>query len=163
MAPAALTLSYMVFSGIYNALMATKKKPAISVLLGLIPLVQYYMSIYLVYTYSDWAWQNTGYVILMLTPVITLISCRQIVCNVTPQDSKIGSFNTFWYLLFPANRMLPPSERFDEAKVAIVVTVITSFWFFHWVFGTIGQICEACDIWCLSIKPERLKRKNKSK
>jgi len=64
-------------------MMATKKKPAFTVLFGLIPLMQYYLCIYLIYAYTDWAWQNTGYVILMTTPIISLINCRQIVCNVT--------------------------------------------------------------------------------
>jgi hypothetical protein len=51
----------------------------------------------------------------------------------------------------------------DEGLLAFIVTAITTFWFFHWAVGTIGQICDAYDIWCLSIKPESLKRKNKSK
>ena len=71
------------------------------------------------------------------------------------------TWNALWYLLFPLNRMLPESDRYSETHIVLLVSVITTVWFMHWVCGTIGQICETCDIWCLKIKPEELKRKKR--
>lgn len=110
----------------------------------------------------------------MLTPTISIMNCRQIVCNVTHQESYWFPFTPLWYLLFPLNRLLPqfvkkmPSYAIglngqslfiDEGYVALIVTLMTSFWFIIFATGTIGQICETWDIWCLTIKPESLKKK----
>lgn len=78
-----LTSSHMMILGLYNALTKKNKNSTLKKLWGLMPVVLINVDLYLVYTYSEWAWHNTGYVILMLTPVISLINCRQIVCNVT--------------------------------------------------------------------------------
>jgi hypothetical protein len=57
--------------------------------------------------WSDWAWANPGYVIIMTFPIISLINSRQIVCNVTKMKMEILPKVTLWYLLFPLNRVLP--------------------------------------------------------
>lgn len=62
--------------GIYNALLATKKKPAFTVLLGLMPVVMFTFDFWLLYAYSDWAWTHGGYAILMQTPIISLLTCK---------------------------------------------------------------------------------------
>jgi hypothetical protein len=96
-----------VLVGIYNSYTQTEKRPRISVLTGLMPGVMYGLSFWLTFEYSDWAWTHAGYVIMMQTPVISLINCRQIVSNVAKQNLCPIPFSTLWYLLFPLNRLLP--------------------------------------------------------
>lgn len=81
-----------------------------------------------------------------------------------------------WYFLFPLNRLLPKyisefptysvaldNSRLilDESYLALFIFLVTLLWYLHFAIGTIKQICNACDIWCLSIKPENLKTKGK--
>lgn len=73
----------MIIVGIYNALSTPTKNSAFKKICGLFPMVLFCFDMYILYGYTEWAWQNTGYVILMNCPVISLIDCRQIVCNVT--------------------------------------------------------------------------------
>lgn len=142
-----------VLVGVYNSLMQTEQRPRFVVLIGLLPGFMYAFSTWLIFEYSDWAWTHAGWVILMQTPVISLINCKQIVCNVAKQDLFPIPFSTLWYLLFPLNRLLPEylgmqqglttsktghPLLIDEAYVALIVFMITGFWFMHWAFGTIG-------------------------
>jgi uncharacterized membrane protein len=145
---------------------------------GLIPVFLVYLDIYVIFTYTDWAWSHCGWVALMLSPIAALINCKQIVCNCAKQENGCLPMVTMWWLLFPLNRILPTLVKdlplstqsasgaqvvISEGVLALLVTVITTFWFLHWAVGTIGQICEAYDIWCLQIKPDALKRKKSKK
>ena len=78
-----------------------------------------------------------------------------------------GSF--FWFLLFPLNRftitLLPTLTQYSQAKmsdgtpllipekcVAMIIFMVTLFWYVLWCVRTINQICDFLDIYCLSIK-----------
>lgn len=62
--------------GIYNALGATKKRPAFTVLIGLMPAMMFVFAFWLLYAFSDWGWTHGGYAILMQTPIISLLTCK---------------------------------------------------------------------------------------
>ena len=46
-----------VLSSILNMLTSTKKKPAISCLLSYVPFLLFLFEYYLMFTYTEWAWQ----------------------------------------------------------------------------------------------------------
>lgn len=69
-------------TAVYNSLVYTKLKPRISVLKGLIPLFLFCKIFVLLFTFTEWAWNNAGYVTLMVFPIVSLLNSRQIVCNV---------------------------------------------------------------------------------
>ena len=99
---------------------------------------------------TEWAWKYPGYVCMMITPVISLINQRQIVCNFTGMEMDNFPKCTLWYLLFVANKYLPalgaPSYAttsegqklfVSEAATAWVIFAITTFWYFVFAFGTV--------------------------
>ena len=107
----------------------------------------------LIFGWSNWAWNNSGYVIVMMTPVISLINSRQIVCNVTKMSMDPIPMSTLWYLMFPLNRILPkiypefiPTKILaadgvriimHEEWVALFIFVITFAWYMHFALGTV--------------------------
>ena len=154
----ALTFSmFSVFTAIFNALVATKYSPRIVVLKGLTPLAMTMMTFVALFGFTEWAWSHPGYVIIMTCPLVSLINSRQIVCNVADQPMKSVPYPPLWYLLFVVNTVM--ELGISEAHLAAFVFAMTIGWYLHFALGTISQICEVCDIWCLSIKPAHLKRK----
>ena len=154
---------------IYNSLAHTHVTPRVKVLKGMFPMVMYFGAWGLAYAFSDWAWDNAGFMTLLSAPTISLINSRQIVCNVTHMPMSCVPKVTLWYLPFPLNRLLPtlldlPSSEFArdgtpllmcEAKVAWIILVITTVWYLHFAVGTVRQICGALDIYCFTIKKQK--------
>ena len=58
-------------------------QPPIKVVLGLTPAAMWVGTYCLLFTVTDWAWTHPGYVVMLTAPTISLINCRQIICNVT--------------------------------------------------------------------------------
>lgn len=165
------TLTIMV--SIYNSMSCTHLRPRITVLKGLLPMVMYTNMFYLMFAYTDWAWSHAGYVVILTCPIVSLLNSRQIVSNVANQKLSCLPLSTLWYFLFPLNRMVAQwypemttyavAENgarlmFAEGYVALAVFLITLGWYLHFACGTIIQICQALDIWCLTIKPTHLKK-----
>jgi hypothetical protein len=148
----------------YNSFTMTQRRPRIRVLFGLIPIVLYTGMFVIMFTQTEWAWIYPGYICMMVTPVISLINQRQIVCNFTGMQVNIFPMTTLWYLLFPINRYLPdfgaPSfammstgERLfvAESSVAWFIFAITTVWYFVFAVGTVNQICKVLEINCFSL------------
>lgn len=95
------------FTSIKNTLAHTKVTPKFKALDGLMPMVMWVLIHWFMFKWSDWAWLNPGYVIIMTFPVISLINSRQIVCNVTKMKMDVIPKVTLWYLAFPINRIVP--------------------------------------------------------
>jgi len=101
---------------VYNSLTQTSQRPRAKVLYGLIPFGLFMGMFYIMYTQTQWAWTYPGYVCMMVTPVISLINQRQIVCNFTGMEMNNFPKCTLWYLLFVANKYLPALGSPSYAK-----------------------------------------------
>lgn len=140
---------------------------------ALVPVV-FVLSMYVcAFGFTDWAWTHCAYVAIMTMPAYGLICFRRIVCNVTGQEMDNYPKSCLYWLVFPMNRLLPKifpdipcfSESQDgtplmwnEALIAFCVFVVNLVWAVYFTTSVVGQICDFLDIWCLSIKPDRLKR-----
>lgn len=137
---------------VYNALKHTKQQPRHRVIKGLFPLVLVSMMYWLIFGFTEWAWEHCGYVTLMAVPVVGLINSRQIVCNFTNQQVDILPKTPFWFILFAVNVLVPTyvpgcpysAEQssgnrllVDEGYLALAVFTIVTVWYFHWAIGTI--------------------------
>ena len=134
-----------------------------------IPIIFYLVAFWIMYTMTDWAWTNPGYALILVFPAFCLINSQQIVCNFTKMDMAIIPGSFFWFLLFPLNRfsitLLPTLTKYSQAQmsdgtpllipeksVAMIIFLVTLFWYLLWCVRTINQICDFLDINCLSIK-----------
>jgi hypothetical protein len=141
---------------------------------GLVPLV-FCLGMYVAaFGFTDWAWTHCGYVTIMAMPVFALVCFRRIVCNLTGQDMDNYPKSCLYWLIFPMNRLLPQifpdipcfsvSEdgktplMWNEALVACFIFVVNMVWMMYFTHAVIGQICDFLDVWCLTIKPDGLKR-----
>jgi hypothetical protein len=73
----ATTVSTIQFiTSIKNTLANTKVTPKTRALDGLMPMVMWVLIHWFLFGWSEWAWANPGYVIIMTFPVISLINSR---------------------------------------------------------------------------------------
>lgn len=74
----AMTLSSMATftQGVINAIKHTETRPKICVVSGLLPLVLYLNMFFMIFAFSNWAWNNCGYVTILMCPVFSLINSR---------------------------------------------------------------------------------------
>ena len=69
-----------------------------------VPLWFYIGAIWILFTFTDWAWINPGYAVMILFPAYSLINSKQIVCNFTKMKMELIPTIFFMFLLFPINR-----------------------------------------------------------
>ena len=66
-----------------SALDKTHLKPKFVCLVGQVPIYCFFAAIYLMFTQTEWAAANPSLACLVLVPGYSLMSSRQIICNVT--------------------------------------------------------------------------------
>lgn len=144
------------------------KNPLHEALSGTIPVVLFILTNLMVFSSSQWCFDNPAFVILMFFPSYSMCSSKQIVCNFTHMKMDPLPKSFFWFLLFPLNRLISIAllEKdisyqnlvtetnlfIKEDYVALAIFVINLTWYMTFVVCTIGQITELLDINCLSIK-----------
>ena len=89
---------------INNSIKETKLKPAFYCVFGLTPIYAFAFNYWLLFTQTEWAYQNPSLVCILLIPCYSLMCSRQIVCNVTQMDCDSVPKTFLWFLLFPLNR-----------------------------------------------------------
>ena len=73
---AVVASTVQVITSMRNTLAETKEVPKIRSFNGLMPMVMWLLVHVFMFGWSDWAWANPGYVIIMTFPVISLINSR---------------------------------------------------------------------------------------
>jgi len=180
--------SVNLFYSAYQSISKTDWKPAYTCLSGLVPIVMFYCSMIVLFTQTEWAKQNPALACILCIPLYSLMTARQIVCNVTKMHLDPICKSSFWFLLFPLNRYAASIFRkfyscclllialltehqsatdskghrmmFSEETVALTVLLINLLWYSIFVVGTIQQICSNLDIYCLSIKQKISEKQN---
>ena len=97
-----MTISML--QSIYNSISKTKTKPAFDCIFGLKPIYIFMFTFWVVFTQTEWAFNNPSLVCILFMPVFSLMCSRQIVCNVTEMDKHEVPKSYLWFLLFPLNR-----------------------------------------------------------
>jgi hypothetical protein len=75
--------SFMTMIWHIGSVVIKTEKSRIKALSGLIPMLQWWGIIYLTFTYSDYAMENPAIATMVLFPTHGLITCRQIIANMT--------------------------------------------------------------------------------
>jgi len=60
----------------YNVVTLTQERPRYKSLVGLIPIAQWWLVIFCVFGFTDFAWIHTGLVTVLIAPLYCLIVCR---------------------------------------------------------------------------------------
>ena len=116
--------------GIYLAYTHTEQRPRISVVIGLVPMILWFMIFVCIWGFTDWGWTNTGYATILIFPVFSLMSSRQIVCNFTKQYLDPIPKSCFWFLLFPLNKYI---VSFLRKFSALFSSFLINHYFCHFI------------------------------
>ena len=73
-------------------------------LMGLLPIVFFYLECFVMFGMTDWAWKHPAYAVLIVFPSYCLMTCRHIICSVTKMKFNWRQKNPLWFLLFVFNR-----------------------------------------------------------
>lgn len=123
---------------------------------GLIPLWFIALFVWLCFTYTEIAWTKPALIIYIIGPFFSLSCSRMIVGSVT--HSKFTMFRDlhlsmpfiFAMIILPANSIY--GLGLDETYLVFALIAINLAAYFQYVVNAISQICEALDIYCLTIK-----------
>ena len=94
-------------TSVHNVWTKTEMRPRVKAFGGTIPWFMLMVDAWVIFTYSEWAWQHGGFAVFILAPYLTMINCRQIVCNMARQEDSWFQPQAFLYFAFPLNRLLP--------------------------------------------------------
>jgi hypothetical protein len=61
---------------IFTVLSKTESKPAVGALVGLIPVLEWWLLLFCIFGFTESAWTHTGLVIQGLTSTYSLLNCR---------------------------------------------------------------------------------------
>jgi len=108
--------------GIYFSYTKTEQRPRIKVVIGLLPIALWLMIFGCIWGFTDWGWTHTGYACMLLFPVFSLMSSRQIVCNFTKMKLDPFPKSTLYFLLFPLNKYIVNYFRKSNLPSTIPLT-----------------------------------------
>jgi glycerol-3-phosphate acyltransferase PlsY len=91
---------------IFTVLSKTDSKPAIGALIGLIPVLEWWLMLFCIFGFTEAAWTHTGLVIQGLTCTYSLLNCRQIVTNMSRQYLSPCPWEPLIFLVFPINSVI---------------------------------------------------------
>ena len=140
-------------TSVYNVWTKTEMRPRVKALCGTIPWWMLMLDLWIIFAYSEWAWENGGYACFVLAPYVCMINCRQIICNMARQEDAWFQPLAFLFFAFPLNRLLPQllgktdlrtqggvPILVDESWVALAIFLVSSLEFILFVVGTVEQI-----------------------
>jgi hypothetical protein len=94
-----------------EALSKTHEQPKFACLVGQVPIFCFFAAVWIMFKETEWAFANPALACLVLVPGFSLVSSRQIICNVTQMDSDPVPKTFLWFILFHFNRHAPHHFR----------------------------------------------------
>mmetsp|Transcript_7246 Transcript_7246/g.10159 ORF Transcript_7246/g.10159 Transcript_7246/m.10159 type:complete len:157 (+) Transcript_7246:606-1076(+) len=73
---------------------------------GMIPILNWAISVCFIFTKTQWAWDNPGLMTMLMMPSFCLINSKMIVCNFTKMETEAISLSTVYIMLFQMNKDL---------------------------------------------------------
>lgn len=124
---------------IVTVLSKTETKPAIASLIGLIPVIQWWLIIFCIFGFTETAWNHPGLIVTGLVSIYSLLTCRQIVTNMSRQYLNPCPWEPLLFLVFPINAFIKSNggAGIPEEYLFAGVYLITFYIFMEWVITTI--------------------------